>query len=133
MRDAVPLPDAALDDRWAIVGTSGAGKTYAARGMMERLLRADATVCWVDALDGYAIVDTRGLERERAALHWVICGGESGNGARPMHPDWARSLRDQCAAAGVPFFMKQLSSGGPKAIKEIDAFPDDLRVREFPA
>lgn len=50
MRDAVPLPDAALDDRWAIVGTSGAGKTYAARGMMERLLRADATVCWVDAL-----------------------------------------------------------------------------------
>src|SRR5258708_6502721 len=33
--------------------------------------------------------------------HWVIVGGESGKGARPMHPDWARSLRDQCAAAGV--------------------------------
>lgn len=40
-------------------------------------------------------------------LHWVICGGESGPGARPMHPDWARSLRDQCAAAGVPFLFKQ--------------------------
>jgi protein gp37 len=40
-------------------------------------------------------------------LHWVIAGGESGRGARPMHPDWARSLRDQCAAAGVPFFFKQ--------------------------
>jgi protein gp37 len=40
-------------------------------------------------------------------LDWVICGGESGPGARPMHPDWARSLRDQCAAAGVPFFFKQ--------------------------
>ncbi|MES2671573.1 MAG: phage Gp37/Gp68 family protein [Pseudomonadota bacterium] len=38
---------------------------------------------------------------------WVIVGGESGNGARPMHPDWARSLRDQCAAAGVNFFFKQ--------------------------
>ena len=38
---------------------------------------------------------------------WVICGGESGRGARPMHPDWARSLRDQCQAAGVPFFFKQ--------------------------
>ena len=87
----------------------------------------------VDALDGYAIVDTPGRERERAALHWVICGGESGRGARPMHPDWARSLRDQCATAGVPFFVKQLSSGGPKAIKEIDAFPEGLRVREFPA
>jgi protein gp37 len=40
-------------------------------------------------------------------LHWVIVGGESGPGARPMHPDWARSLRDQCQAAGVPFFFKQ--------------------------
>lgn len=38
---------------------------------------------------------------------WVIVGGESGPGARPMHPDWARRLRDQCAAAGVPFFFKQ--------------------------
>jgi len=40
-------------------------------------------------------------------IHWVICGGESGHGARPMHPEWARSLRDQCQAAGVPFFFKQ--------------------------
>lgn len=38
---------------------------------------------------------------------WLIAGGESGPGARPMHPDWARSLRDQCAAAGVPFLFKQ--------------------------
>lgn len=40
-------------------------------------------------------------------VQWVICGGESGPGARPMHPDWARSLRNQCANAGVPFFFKQ--------------------------
>lgn len=40
-------------------------------------------------------------------IHWVICGGESGRKARPMHPDWARSLRDQCDAAGVAFFFKQ--------------------------
>jgi protein gp37 len=40
-------------------------------------------------------------------LDWVICGGESGPHARPMHPDWARGLRDQCAAAGVPFLFKQ--------------------------
>ena len=38
---------------------------------------------------------------------WVIVGGESGPGARPMHPDWASSLRDQCNGAGVPFFFKQ--------------------------
>jgi protein gp37 len=41
------------------------------------------------------------------AIDWVIIGGESGPGARPMHPDWARSLRDQCLAAGVPFLFKQ--------------------------
>jgi len=40
-------------------------------------------------------------------LDWVVAGGESGPGARPMHPDWARSLRDQCAASGVPFLFKQ--------------------------
>ncbi len=40
-------------------------------------------------------------------VHWVIAGGESGPGARPMDPDWARSIRDQCQAAGVPFFFKQ--------------------------
>lgn len=40
-------------------------------------------------------------------LHWIICGGESGPHARPMHPDWMRSLRDQCQSAGVPFHFKQ--------------------------
>jgi len=42
-----------------------------------------------------------------AVLDWVIVGGESGPGARPMHPDWVRSIRDQCVAAKVPFFFKQ--------------------------
>lgn len=40
-------------------------------------------------------------------IDWVIVGGESGPGARPMHPDWVRGLRDQCQAAGVPFLFKQ--------------------------
>jgi len=59
-------------------------------------------------------------------LNWVICGGETGPGARPMDPAWARSLRDQCqlAGAGVPFFFKQLS--GRRVI------PPDLMVREWP-
>jgi protein gp37 len=46
-------------------------------------------------------------------LDWVIAGGESGSGARPMHPTWARSLRDQCAAAGVPFLFKQWGEWTP--------------------
>ena len=44
---------------------------------------------------------------QSSGIHWVIVGGESGHNARPMHPDWARSLRDQCEAAGVPFLFKQ--------------------------
>ena len=40
-------------------------------------------------------------------LHWVISGAESGNKARPSHPDWFRALRDECKAAGVPYFHKQ--------------------------
>ena len=48
-------------------------------------------------------------------LDWVIVGGESGPNARPMHPHWARSLRDQCVAAGVPFFFKQWGEWVPRS------------------
>ena len=50
---------------------------------------------------------------EELALDWIIVGGESGPNARPMHPNWARSLRDQCAAAGVPFLFKQWGHWAP--------------------
>lgn len=46
-------------------------------------------------------------------IDWVIVGGESGPHARPMHPDWVRSIRDQCIAAGVPFFFKQWGEWAP--------------------
>jgi protein gp37 len=46
-------------------------------------------------------------------LHWVIAGGESGHGARPPHPDWFRSVRDQCTQAGVSFFFKQWGEWAP--------------------
>jgi protein gp37 len=54
-----------------------------------------------------------------AALDWVVVGGESGPGARPMHPDWARSLRDQCAAAGVPYFFKQWGEWVPAFVRDL--------------
>lgn len=56
--------------------------------------------------------------RPSIRLDWVICGGESGPRARPMHPDWARSLRDQCAAAEVPFFFKQWGEWAPQTSSE---------------
>lgn len=43
---------------------------------------------------------------DKPSIDWVACGGETGPKARPMHPDWVRSLRDQCQQAGVPFFFK---------------------------
>ena len=49
----------------------------------------------------------RGVGRQGAKIDWVIVGGESGPNARPMHPDWVLGIRDQCVAAGVPFFFKQ--------------------------
>jgi protein gp37 len=53
------------------------------------------------------------FQRINFAIDWVIAGGESGPGARPMHPDWARRLRDQCQAAAVPFFFKQWGEWTP--------------------
>jgi len=47
------------------------------------------------------------LDLDLAEIHWVIAGGESGPGARPMDPDWVRGVRDQCCEANVPFFFKQ--------------------------
>jgi protein gp37 len=92
------------------------------------------SVCgwYLDALAGDAWDDENGaLTGEyrgtygNARLDWVIVGGESGPGARPMNPDWARSLRDQCSAANVAFFMKQMAKKAP--------IPKDLLVREWPA
>jgi len=51
-------------------------------------------------------------------ISWVIVGGESGRNARPMHPEWARVVRDQCQRAGVPFFFKQWGEWGPLSVSE---------------
>ena len=75
----------------------------------------DTSETWLDAVAG-----RWGRNREPSSvwtgapsLDWVIVGGESGPGARPMHPAWARSLRDQCAADGVPFHFKQWGEWAP--------------------
>lgn len=57
-----------------------------------------------------------------AFIDWVVVGGESGPGARPMHPGWARSLRDQCTAAGVPYFFKQWGGWAPNGYRGIGNF-----------
>lgn len=67
--------------------------------------------------------------QDHPKLDQVIVGGESGPNARPMHPNWARSLRDQCTAAGVPFFFKQWGEWAPQPAKRIYASDDPARRR----
>ena len=58
------------------------------------------------------------LSRHRQGLKWVVVGGESGPHARPMHPDWVRSLRDQCIAENVSFYLKQWGEWAPDCLCE---------------
>jgi protein gp37 len=55
-------------------------------------------------------------------IDWVIAGGESGPGARPMHPQWAQSLKDQCQAARVPYFFKQWGEWVPRGMAQLLGF-----------
>lgn len=80
-----------------------------------RFVSAEPLLCPIDLTDlgrcGFNAFNPTGPAR--AVIDWVIVGGESGKEARLMRPDWARSLRDQCAAAGVPFFFKQWGEWAP--------------------
>ncbi|SLD17838.1 DUF5131 family protein [Mycobacteroides abscessus] len=86
------------------------------------LLDTPAAVRWISAepLLGPVNLHTDPIEAGTpfwgSQLDWVVVGGESGPGARPMHPDWARSMRDQCVAAGVPFLFKQWGEWVPERL-----------------
>ena len=75
---------------------------------------------------------------EGIGVDWVVAGGESGPGARRCELAWLRDLRDECAAANVPYFCKQLGSALGKELGagskggDLDAWPADLRIRQFP-
>src|SRR3990167_4822889 len=71
------------------------------------LLQVPAAVRFLSCEPLFGEINIRKYFTMLRTLHWFIAGGESGHHARPMHPDWARGLRDQCKAAGVPFFFKQ--------------------------
>ena len=83
------------------------------------LSRISAAVRFVSYEPALGPVQVRGITPD-----WIICGGESGAGARYMKKEWARDLRDNCADLGVAFFMKQMTGRKP--------IPPSLLVREFP-
>lgn len=92
---------------------------HAADVRIVELLATTAAVHWISAEPLLGAIDL--WELAANSLHkidggpkidWVVVGGESGQNARPMHPQWARDLRDQCAAEGVPFLFKQWGEWG---------------------
>jgi protein gp37 len=96
----------------------------AAEERVPQLLKTPAAVRWlsVEPLLGPVDLCAVGMKingklnvetGEREFLDWVVLGGESGSGARPMHPRWARQVRDDCVTCGVPFFFKQWGAYRP--------------------
>lgn len=70
---------------------------------------------------------------KQPALDWIIVGGESGANARPLNPDWAVALREQCNFSWCRFFMKQGSQANWPTFKDFASFPRELQVREWPS
>jgi protein gp37 len=113
------LTDWPLDNVW--VGTSVEDQTRAEE-RIPLLLQCNAAVRFVSAEPLLGPVNLADAARSvvagcggdvtvksvLAGLHWLIAGGESGRKARPMHVDWARALRDECAVTGISFFFKQV-------------------------
>jgi protein gp37 len=104
-----------------------------------RFLSCEPLIGPVELMKFYPATDGRGWEsvaltstlaggQKLHLIDWVIAGGESGPGYRPMDPAWPRSLRDQCIAAGVSFFYKQDS--GPR--NEMNPYLDGEMWRQFP-
>jgi protein gp37 len=88
---------------------------------------ADPGYHWLKGIEALGAHEDGSIEWDHDAAHldWVIAGGESGPGHRPADPEWFRSVRDQCSAANVAFFMKQMAGKTP--------IPEDLVCREWPS
>lgn len=91
-----------------------------------RFVSVEPMIGPINAYDQFFVTeDCEYIGSARQMIDWVIVGGESGPGARPMHPDWVRSIRDQCQAAGVPFHFKQWGAWAYRDPEQVAAmFPE---------
>lgn len=85
------------------------------------LCNTKAAVHWLSIEPLLAPVSIHFITRYTDEIKWVVVGGESGPGARPIDPDWVRLLRDQCAATGTPFFFKQWGEYLPTGQRSVGA------------
>ena len=106
----IPLPKIPMAEWWPLpnvwLGTSIESDRYTFRA--DHLRATPAAVRFLSLEPLLGPLPSLNLD----GIDWVIAGGESGPGARPMHPDWVRDLRDRCQAAGVAFFFKQWGAWG---------------------
>lgn len=111
-----------FDERWPILAQIPAAKRFVS---LEPLLSDIILKSWCPACQKLlleSLSETCGTCFTKTIRpDWIIVGGESGPGARPVHPDWVRSVRDQCQEAGVPFFFKQWGEWIPKTMLSIPA------------
>ena len=120
------FPDGWPDNIW--IGTSVESQKYAIR--VKVLARLPAAIRFVSAEPLLDRLDLTPWLTD-GTLQWLIVGGESGPGARPMSLDWARDLRDQAADAGVAFFLKQLGGKNGKR-SGANAILDGRTWQEYP-
>jgi protein gp37 len=116
------------------VGVTAENQRWAAK-RIPLLLQFPAAVRFVSAEPLLGPVDLRAWLNREQCIDWVIAGGESGHWARPMNPEWARHLRDQCEAAQVPFHFKQwghwrpdYDDKAPSTRKRVSVSESDGRV-----
>jgi protein gp37 len=121
MNPSALLPEWPLRNVWC--GTSVEDQTRAGE-RIQALLQVPAAVRFLsmEPLLGQVRLSGEMRKGDWKKLHWVIVGGESGPGARPMHPVWASTIRDECGAHGVSFFFKQVGS---------NAWVKDASAQEF--
>jgi len=125
------VPNAWLTDGFPVnvwVGTSVESQAVA-KARISELLKVPALVRFLSCEPLIGPVDLADLRK--GDIHWVIVGGESGPGARPMDLEWARDLKRQCLTKGIALFVKQLGGARNKR-KELEDLPEDLRIRKFP-
>lgn len=137
MADIVPTVRGHFPDRLEHIwlGSTCENQKYADH-RIPHLLRTPATNRWLSLeplLGGINLFENKGwLGWEMVdGISWVVVGAESGPNRRPCKIEWVRSIVDQCQNANVPVFVKQLDIDG-KCVHDIEKFPADLQIRQFP-